>query len=152
MNLENENNQFDSDPIVYEKVVFNIMLTSSCLNKKQSDALKPFGLTVQQYNILRILKNFEGKSASVKLLTEHMVDKMSNASRLVDKLISKKLVSKVESFNDRRMVDVKVTKKGLEILDVASKSLTHSISKNTTALSEMEVLQLSDLLDRLRAE
>jgi DNA-binding MarR family transcriptional regulator len=88
----------------------------------------------------------------VKLLTEHMVDKMSNASRLVDKLISKKLVSKVESFNDRRMVDVKVTKKGLEILDVASKSLTHSISKNTTALSEMEVLQLSDLLDRLRAE
>ena len=152
MNLENENNQFESYPSSYEKVVFNIMLTSSCLNKKQSDALKPYGLTVQQFNILRILKNLEGKSASVKLLTEHMVDKMSNASRLVDKLISKKLVSKVESNNDRRMVDVKVTKKGLDILEIASKSLSNSISKNTNALSEIEVLQLSDLLDRLRAE
>ncbi len=97
-----------------------------------------------------MLKALDGKSASVKLLTEHMIDKMSNASRLVDKLITKKLVVKVESDNDRRMVDVKATKKGLEILEMASKSLNFTISKNTKYLSEIEALQLSDLLDRLR--
>jgi DNA-binding MarR family transcriptional regulator len=150
MKLENGITQTKALINNFEKLVYDIMLTSSCLTKNQSDALKPFGLTVQQYNVLKVLKELDGKSASVKLLTEHMIDKMSNASRLVDKLINKKLVVKVESDNDRRMVDVKATKKGLEILDMASKSLNFTINKNTKYLSEVEAIQLSDLLDRLR--
>ena len=116
MKLEQEINQQKPFKNNFQKATINIMFTASWLGKKQADLLKPFDLTIQQYNILRILRGMQGEPATVKLLTARMIDKMSNASRLVDKLLLKELVRREECQDDRRRVDIFITEKGLDFL------------------------------------
>jgi DNA-binding MarR family transcriptional regulator len=133
----------------YEKVVVNLMYTHSWLTAHQTRVLKPFGLTGAQYNVLRILRGQYPQPATVNLIIERMIDKMSNASRLVDKLVAKKLVDRHVCPKDRRAVDVCITQKGLDLLtkiDVIQEEW-QSILK---VLNEQEANQLSDLLDKLR--
>ncbi len=120
MKIEKEINQKKPFKNQLQKVSINIMFTASWINKVQQDVLKAHDLTVQQYNILRILRGMDGEPATIKLLTERMIDKMSNASRLVDKLLLKELVKRDECKNDRRRVDIYITEKGLHTLEVAS--------------------------------
>lgn len=134
----------------YQKVGINLLFTASWINKSNTEALKPFGISVQQFNILRILRGMNGEPASIKLLTERMIDKMSNASRLVEKLKVKDLVQRVECTHDRRQVDVVITKKGLAILEKSSHDLESGIQRKMQSISEEEAKMLNDLLDRLR--
>lgn len=133
----------------YQKLILNILFTSNWLNLKQIQLLKPYGISPQQYNILRILRGQHPKQATVTLLTERMLDKNSNASRLVEKLRTKELVARHECPEDRRAVNVKITGKGLELLyelDLAmgeSEDVLHTIS-------EEEAKLLNNLLNRLR--
>ncbi len=76
--------------------------------------LKPFKITTQQYNVLRILRGQHPNPASINLIIERMLDKMSNASRIVDKLVAKKLADRKVCPEDRRMVDVLITDKGIK--------------------------------------
>lgn len=134
----------------FQKVHINIMFTSSWLQQRFSGVLKPYGISMQQFNILRILRGMHPEPATIKVLMERMIDKMSNASRLVDKLADKGLVVRTGCDSDRRRVDVQITPKGLQVLDEASAIVQQQMHDAFNNLSETEAIQLNDLLDRLR--
>jgi DNA-binding MarR family transcriptional regulator len=131
------------------KAVVNILYTNSWLQTVQTEIFKPFDLTIQQYNVLRILRGQYPNPITVIAIIERMMDKMSNASRLVDKLLLKGLAVRTECPNDRRAVDVKITQKGLDLLEELD-VLQDNWEKNLKGLSEEEALLLSDLLDKMR--
>ncbi|MBK7407848.1 MAG: MarR family transcriptional regulator [Saprospirales bacterium] len=132
------------------KAQINLMFTASWMDQHVNKALKKLRISWQQFNILRILKGMHPEPATVKLLTERMIDKMSNASRLVEKLKQKELVYRIECPEDRRKVNVGITEKGLQLVDNASKLVESRILDCFNALTEEEAVQLNDLLDKLR--
>ena len=134
----------------FQKAHINVLYTASFLNQKTLKALKPFQISPQQFNILRILRGRYPQPASVKLLTEKMIDKTSNASRLVEKLRTKGLVAREASDDDRRKVDVQITKAGLELLEQASTAIEQMIQKYGTTITPEEAGALNGLLDKLR--
>jgi DNA-binding MarR family transcriptional regulator len=133
----------------YHKLTVNLMYTGSWLNVKNYLHLKPFELTVQQYNILRILRGQYPKPATVTLLMDRMMDKTSNASRLVEKLRKKGLLERFVCEKDRRAVDVIISEQGLSLLKKIEK-LDPEWEKIFHALSSSEAQQLNNLLDKLR--
>lgn len=148
MKLEEEIQQqkFKSEE---QKLMVNLVYTTNWLNAKYDVFFKDSDITIQQYNVLRILRGQYPKPCSIKLIKERMLDRMSDASRIVDKLKTKKLLLRKECPNDRRSVDVIITDKGLDLL----KSLDH-IDDNSkdifNSLSSVEICQLNILLDKLR--
>lgn len=131
------------------KLVVNLIYTGNWVNYKNLELLKPFGITPQQYNILRILKGQYPNPATINLLMERMLDKMSNVSRLTDKLVLKKYVSRKSSGSDRRCVDILITEKGIELLKKIAKEESEW-EKQFTTLSEKECKVLNSLLDKFR--
>ncbi|MEY3441842.1 MAG: hypothetical protein RLZZ519_123 [Bacteroidota bacterium] len=132
-----------------QKGIVNIIYTSNWIHSRQAKVLKPFGLTIQQYNILRILRGQHPNPASITLLTERMLDKMSNASRLVEKLLAKGYVQRSVCPSDRRQVNVVISETGLEMLKQMEQVLD-SFETNLQSLTDEELETLSNLLDRLR--
>lgn len=149
MKIEQEINQkaFKNE---FMKAHINLMFTASWLDQHNNQALKKFKISWQQFNILRILRGMHPEPATVKLLTERMIDKMSNSSRLVEKLKQKGLVYREECPEDRRRVNVGITEKGLELVAQASQVLENDIQNGFLNLSEDEARQLNELLDKLR--
>jgi len=131
----------------YHKLTVNLMFTGSWLNVKNHDHLKPYGITIQQYNILRILRGQYPEPTTVTLLIGRMMDKMSNASRLVEKLRKKGLVKRRICDKDRRAVDVLITEKGLELLKEIEKH-DKVWEKTFHTLDLQEARQLNQLLDK----
>lgn len=148
MKLEDEIKQkkFSSE---YHKMVVNLLYTGSWIGFYHSQQLKPFGLTIQQYNILRILRGQYPKPTTVNLLIERMLDKTSNASRIVDKLVNKKYATRKICPEDRRSVDVLITVKGLELIKEIE-TIEGKNQKKFVNLSENEMKSLNNLLDKLR--
>ena len=134
----------------YHRVQVNVIYTAAWINNQTVTALRPFGLSLQQFNILRILRGRGQEPSSVKLLTERMIDKMSNASRLVDKLQEKGLVERRSCPSDRRRVDIVINEEGLELLGRASAAVEAGREATYVNLSPAEADQLSSLLDKLR--
>ena len=149
MKLEDEIKQTRSFKSPYERTLVNIHFTGKWLEQVQSANLKKFDLTMQQYNILRILRGTHPEPATVKILRERMIDKMSDASRLVEKLRKKGFLSRKSCKEDRRNVDVSITQKGLDAL-ASIDSLFIEAEKQFHTLSEAEAMQLGSLLDKLR--
>ncbi|RPI72757.1 MAG: MarR family transcriptional regulator [Ignavibacteriales bacterium] len=133
----------------HHKSAVNVIYTFNWLYEKTMELLKPFGLTIQQFNILRILRGQHPEPATVKLLKERMMDKMSDASRLVEKLRKKGLVDRRICDKDRRNVDVLITEEGLLLLKNID-SHEKEFDKIMANLSSEEMDQLNDLLDKLR--
>jgi DNA-binding MarR family transcriptional regulator len=133
---------------LYEAMV-NVHFTSSWLTQVNSGVLDPYKLSMQQYNVLRILRGQYPKSVTVKFIIERMLDKSSNASRLVDKLLAKELVERHQCPSDRRQVDITISKKGLAILEDIDKRFDVESAKIN--LTETEARELSDLLDKMRS-
>ena len=128
------------------KALINIKYTSNWLNSKEVDFFKPYGLSPQQYNILRILRG-AGKPMKAQVVKERMIDRAPNTTRMMDKLLDKSLISRYRCDHDRRVVYIEVTNKGL--------SLIEEISKNTQLeflerITEKEAELLSDILDKIR--
>jgi DNA-binding MarR family transcriptional regulator len=149
MEIEKEIKQSVKFSSEYQKVAVNILYTASWIEKFHADKLKPFGLTGQQFNVLRILRGQFPNPATVNLLIERMIDKSSNASRLVDRLLKKKLVNRCVSETDKRSVNVSITETGLALLrkiDEDSKLL----EEHFYTLTVEEAALLSNLLDKLR--
>ncbi|MES2515880.1 MAG: MarR family transcriptional regulator [Bacteroidota bacterium] len=149
MKLEDEIQQkkFKS---IEQKLMLNIIYTSNWISSKQGSFFKDSDISSQQYNVLRILRGQFPNPCSIKLIKERMLDRMSDASRIVDKLNTKKLLIRRECPNDRRSVDVIITEAGLELLH----SLDHvdDISKQTLkSLTTEDINTLNDLLDKLRS-
>lgn len=148
MELEKEINQkkFRNES---HKLMVNIIYTFNWLNGQQSDFLKPFDITYQQFNVLRILRGQQMQPASIKLIRERMLDKMSDASRIVEKLRMKGLVERHICQHDRRSCQVFITQKGMDLLS----EIDTSEGRQTDlmiALSEKEKVELNLLLDKLR--
>ena len=131
------------------KLIVNIIYTFNWLYEKQFKILKPFGLTIQQYNILRILRGQYPDPATIKLLKERMLDKMSDASRLVEKLRVKGFVERKICDKDRRNVDVIITQEGLDLLSELDK-IENEFERLIDNLKTEETDQLNNLLDKLR--
>jgi DNA-binding MarR family transcriptional regulator len=134
---------------IQQKLMLNLIYTTNWLTSKQDSLFKDSDITVQQYNVLRILRGQYPNPCSIKLIKERMLDRMSDTSRIVDKLYTKKLLERNECPNDRRSVNVIISDKGLELL----KSLDYidEISKQSLkSLTTAEINTLNELLDKLR--
>ena len=134
----------------YQKLVVNLLYSASWLQQFSNQLLKPYGISQEQFNILRILRGMHPEPATVKLLTERMIDKMSNASRLVEKLRVKGLVERHECPLDRRRVDVLITQKGLDLIERASQAMDVQGDAYMSGLNLEEAALLNSLLDKLR--
>lgn len=133
-----------------QKAAVNLFFTYSWLAGKQSVFLKQFDLSLQQFNILRILRGQHPKPASITLLKERMLDKNSDVSRLIDRMVAKEVVGRAVCPESRRQMDISITEKGLSVLSQID-SRTDEFHSPMTSLSEAEATQLSDLLDKLRS-
>ncbi|KAB2847052.1 MAG: MarR family transcriptional regulator [Melioribacteraceae bacterium] len=149
MKLEEEIKQNTPFKDEFTKLAVNILYTHGWLSNLHAEVLKEHCITEQQYNILRILRGQHPSPASINLLKDRMLDKMSDASRLVDRLITKELVERKTCLNDRRKAEVIITEKGLKLLKALNKleEAQRNIFKN---LSIEEAKNLNDLLDKLR--
>lgn len=133
----------------YHKIIVNVMYTNNWLNTINNQFLKPHGLSAQQYNILRILRGQYPKPVMVNLLIDRMLDKMSNASRLVEKLRQKGYVDRKVAEGDRRAVDVLITSKGLELLSYLDKE-ADLVAEKLKSISVTEAEELNRILDKVR--
>ena len=132
-----------------QKAMLNIMFTYGWLTEKIKNILAPEDITPQQYNILRILRGSSPQPLSTLQIRERMLDRMSDTSRIVDRLIVKQLAKKVTSSKDRRLVDVTITEKGqavLKKLDLQIKQIDEILAN----ISDKEAETISNLLDKLR--
>lgn len=132
----------------HQKAVINLIYTTSWMQGKQKDIFATFNLTVQQFNILRILRGQHPNSTSATEIKLRMLDKNSDVSRLLDRLLAKKVISKRVSPNDKRAADVNLTEEGLELLKAIDKKQAQI--DNVLTLTDEEALMLSDLLDKSR--
>lgn len=148
MSLEDDIQQRSFRSIQHKSTV-NLLYTISWLNSQLSPYFKDSGITSQQYNVLRILRGQNGKPCSLKVIKERMLDRMSDASRIVDKLVVKGLVSRATCDEDRRSVDLTISEKGLELLKQLDfvDDAGVEVFKN---LNEAELQSLNELLDKLR--
>ena len=134
----------------YQKAHINLVYTSGWLQLRQATAFKPYGLTLPQFNILRILRGQHPLPATVALLIDRMLDKTSNASRIVDRLEEKKLVTRTVCPANRRAVDIRITVAGLALLERIEQDGVLNAS-DLTQLNDAEVQQLNGLLDKIRS-
>ncbi len=135
----------------YERLRANVVYSAGWLRHQMATVLMPFDVTVQQFNILRILQNQAPKGISTLQIRKRMLDKMSDTSRLVDRLQKKGLVNKVTAERDKRLVEVTITSSGLQLLE----QIQAHIRKPDVALLHLdkeEVDQLNALLDKMRAD
>lgn len=137
------NSKFVSNKL---KALINIKYTANWLNSKENDFFKPYGISPQQYNILRILRGAKDK-IKVQVVKDRMIERAPNATRLMDKLCDKGLIKRERCDHDRRVVYVKIIKTGLELLSTIDNNENLSFLENIT---EKEAITLSDLLDKIR--
>ncbi|MCC5931501.1 MAG: MarR family transcriptional regulator [Cyclobacteriaceae bacterium] len=133
----------------FHKMVVNLYFTANWLKNKELSVFKKFGISAQQFNVLRILKGQHPNPCTLLNIKERMLDKDSNTSRLVDKLVASGLVERKECPEDRRQVDILITHKGIELLGKINPEV-NDVHKFSIGLTETEALLLSDFLDKLR--
>ena len=149
MSLEQSISQskFDSEQ---EKLMINVIYSANLLNLITSRLFKPYDLSPQQYNVLRILRGQKGKSIALMDIEHRMLDKSSNVSRLVDKLISKDLVNRSVSSKDRRRIEIIITSRGKSVLKEIDVILADMNSKMKAIISDDNAKQTNRILDQLR--
>jgi DNA-binding MarR family transcriptional regulator len=135
---------------VYQKLGINILFTAAWFGEKNRMALKDFDISLPQCNVLRILRGQKGKAISVAGLCERMIDKSSNASRIVDKLETRKLVSRRVCDKDRRQVDVFITEKGFSLLEELDEKVPTFKTIMSKQLSAKDAEALNFALDQIR--
>ena len=133
----------------YHKLGINLYHTASWWKLIQGEFFKKVNLTTQQYNILRILRGTKDKKVTLGYISERMIDKNTNTSRVVDKLYKKSLVSRTYDAQDRRKIDLQITDKGLTLLAELDKEMP-DLEANLTAISEDEAKTLNSLLEKLK--
>jgi MarR family transcriptional regulator, multiple gene regulator MgrA len=133
----------------YNKGLIGLIFVGNWIVSRHQHFFKKFDITMQQYNILRILRGHSPKAANINTLKERMLDKMSDVSRLVERLRKAGLVERKSSEIDRRAVDVQITAKGLSLLEIVDKDLPDLEDSLKLSLSEEEITTLNTLLDKV---
>jgi len=133
-----------------QRATLNILFTSTWIAEKTNDCFKPFGISQEQYNVLRILKGQKGKPANLSTIQERMIHRMSNATRLVEKLKLKGYANRVICEDNRRKVEITITEKGLQLLEQIDPKLMQAEMSLFHNMSDKEAKDIGDLLDKLR--
>lgn len=134
---------------LFQKAHINLLFTASVLENRTAQVLRPFSISPQQFNILRILKGQDPVAVSLKLVAERMIDQNSNASRLVDKLVEKGLVIRTGCASDRRQIDLRISDKGKALL-LKANAVVEELHRIGKAFTEEDAIQLNSLLDKVR--
>ena len=134
----------------YHRVMVNLLYSNNWLEEKSRDFLKQQNISLQQYNILRILKG-SGRPLSTMQIRERMLDRMSDTSRIIDRMVTKGIVEKKPNDNDKRLVDITITAKGLHILEYLDKQ-NEELESIVSNLLPDEAKMLNDLLDKMRGD
>jgi DNA-binding MarR family transcriptional regulator len=148
MQLQKETHtaQFESE---HQQAIVNVLYTYTWCIDQLKKVITPYDITTQQFNILRILRGQYPNPSTINLLRSRMLDKMSDASRIVDRLVQKDLVMKEANGTDKRAVDIRISTKGLELL----RQMDREVSISDIASSNLtgdEAVQLNILLDKMR--
>jgi DNA-binding MarR family transcriptional regulator len=135
---------------VHQQAIGKIFLTYNWCSDRLKKSVAPYEITTQQFNVLRILQGRYPGPSTVSFVKETMLDKMCDASRIVDRLVHKQLIVKHNNPTDKRAVDVIISEKGLSLLEKIDHEVTMSdiISKNLTL---KEAQELNQLLDKIRS-
>ncbi|MAZ73942.1 MAG: MarR family transcriptional regulator [Flavobacteriaceae bacterium] len=133
------------------KTVINIMYSSRVVEEQVQTVLKPFELSLPQYNVLRILRGQRGNPANLSTLQERMIDKSSNTTRLVDKLLKKGWAKRQICPSNRRKIEIFITDQGLNLLTTLDPLMEQNNKSVVSTLSETELETLNNLLDKLRS-
>ncbi len=133
-----------------QKTVINLLYTSNWMKEKSKAFFKDCDLSSEQYNVLRILRGQKGKPANLCTIQERMLNKMSNTTRLIDKLIKKELVTRQNCESNRRKIEIYITKKGRVLLAELDSVVNANNLEITKNLNTNELETLNKLLDKLR--
>jgi DNA-binding MarR family transcriptional regulator len=133
----------------YHKAILNILYTNNFVVAKLNDVFKDFDITRQQFNVLRILKGQLPRPASINLIKERMLDKMSDASRIVERLRTKGLIARKHSDRDKRAADISITEEGLKLLEIMDPKVAEC-EQMINHLSKEDAKVLNQLLDKIR--
>lgn len=128
------------------KALINIKYTANWINSQENDFFKQYGISPQQFNILRILRG-ANEPIKVQVIKDRMIERAPNATRLMDKLCDKQFIERIRCDHDRRVVYISISKKGLALLQTIDANIKLDFIEN---LSEEEAEQLNYLLDKLR--
>jgi DNA-binding MarR family transcriptional regulator len=132
------------------KVVIALIKTSNLINDQLLMVLKPYGISIQQFNVLRILRGQKGVAANLSTVQERMVNKMSNTTRLIDKLIEKSFVERIICKENRRKIELFITEKGLSFLDQIDPVIDQAEDKMVGHLKKSEKEKIISLLNQLK--
>lgn len=135
---------------IQKKTVLNISYSSNLFRDGILSVLKPYNISIEQFNVLRILRGKKGEASNLKDIQDRMLSKMSNTTRLVDKLISKGYVERFVCQENRRKVDIYITNNGLKLLDVIDPMIDRKEKDLTKNLDKEELNNLNNLLTKLR--
>lgn len=133
-----------------KKVILNLSFSRSIIGDKFLEILKPFDLSSEQYNVLRILRGQKGKPANMSVIQERMISKNSNTTRLVDKLVLKELVIRKICPSNKRKMEITITEKGLEVLSTLDPITIEHENSLASNLTTEELEQLNYLLEKYR--
>jgi DNA-binding MarR family transcriptional regulator len=134
----------------FQKMGINLLFTANWLNEQIGKILSEEGVTQQQYNILRILRGSATPLSTLKI-RERMLDKMSDTSRIVDRLIAKELVVKNTCEKDKRLVDITLSPKGLDLVDQLDQ-YNERIDALLKGINESEAQMMNQILDKIRVD
>lgn len=130
------------------RTIIHLSLVNSKLNEAMTNALKPFDVSLQQFNVLRILRGQNGSPANLSTLNERMVTKMSNTTRLVDKLLLKGFVGRQVCPTNRRKIEISITIKGEESLREMDKAIELAEVEVLAGFTHQDLEELNNLLDK----
>lgn len=132
-----------------KKVIIKLIRMNCAINEQLMLVLKPFGISIQQFNVLRILRGQKGVAANLFTVQEKMANKMSNTTRIIDKLIDKSFVERIICKENRRKIELFITEKGLNFLKKVDPVIDQTEEKMTNHLSEKEKQEMLILLNKL---
>jgi DNA-binding MarR family transcriptional regulator len=133
-----------------KKIILNIIYTQNVVADKFNEIIKPYDLSNEQYNVLRILRGQKGSPANMSIIQERMLAKNSNTTRLIDKLLLKELVTREVCPNNRRKIEILITNKGLELLKILDPKVAENENQFAENLSSDEKIKLNALLEKYR--
>ena len=133
-----------------KEILLNIILSSNTIKTALLHVLKPHDLSLEQFNVLRILRGQYGHPLNLQDVQERMVDKMSNTTRLIDKLILKKHVIKTQCSKNKRKIELSITTSGLDKLEELDHSIEATEKQITEKLNNQELKELNQLLHKIQ--
>lgn len=133
-----------------QRLGLNLIYTFNWIKQQQKEYFEQYNITQQQYNVLRILRGNHPKAYSTSDIRDRMIDKMSDASRIVERLLKKGLVVRTKNKIDKRLVDVKISESGLQLLSSMDRTIESNLQEPFKNLSKEEQQTLDQLLDKMR--